>query len=294
MSGAEAFKAHLASGLTTFCRAWAVVRSDGETLGFTDHDEQLVFDGVVFQPGSGLSPGAVVQSAGLSVDNTEVQGALSSVAISEADIERGLYDSADVTQWLVNWANPDERMVLFRGQIAQITRQGAGFHAELRGPTARLALSRGRVFQKPCTAVLGDSACGIDTGIELYRGSGTVLAWDGGSGLSVDLALPYPERWFERGVLQVLSGPAQGLRMQIKRDDLSDTGRSLTLWQTPNQGPEPGDSIALIAGCDRRAETCREKFNNMLNFRGFPDLPGEDWLTRFPSPGQPNDGGSLR
>ncbi len=54
-----------------------------------------------------------------------------------------------------------------------------------------------------------------------------------------------------------------------------------------------GDLIRVEAGCDKRLETCRFKFNNILNFQGFPHIPGEDWLMSYPSEGQPHDGGSL-
>jgi uncharacterized phage protein (TIGR02218 family) len=51
--------------------------------------------------------------------------------------------------------------------------------------------------------------------------------------------------------------------------------------------------IRLEAGCDKRAETCRLKFDNFLNFRGFPHIPGEDWLSSYPVSAGNNDGGGL-
>ena len=79
---------HLATGVTTVARCWAVTRTDGATLGFTDHDRPLAFDGLDFRPGSGLSARALVQGTGLSVDNSEALGVLSSDAITEAEIGR--------------------------------------------------------------------------------------------------------------------------------------------------------------------------------------------------------------
>jgi uncharacterized phage protein (TIGR02218 family) len=49
-----------------------------------------------------------------------------------------------------------------------------------------------------------------------------------------------------------------------------------------------------VAGCDKRAETCRAKFGNFLNFRGFPHIPGEDWVTAYPKDGVIHDGTSLQ
>lgn len=68
---------------TTVARAWSVRRADGLTLGFTDHDQRLVFGGVTFRPDRGLTARALVQGTGLSVDNSEAVGALNDDAITD-------------------------------------------------------------------------------------------------------------------------------------------------------------------------------------------------------------------
>jgi uncharacterized phage protein (TIGR02218 family) len=55
-----------------------------------------------------------------------------------------------------------------------------------------------------------------------------------------------------------------------------------------------GDAFQVVAGCDKRFETCRTKFANHLNFRGFPHMPGNDFVVRLPRQGNAGmDGGSL-
>lgn len=50
---------------------------------------------------------------------------------------------------------------------------------------------------------------------------------------------------------------------------------------------------ALAAtSCDKRYSTCLNIFDNVLNFRGFPDLPGEDFLTIYPRGGDVMNGAS--
>lgn len=48
------------------------------------------------------------------------------------------------------------------------------------------------------------------------------------------------------------------------------------------------------ATCDKRWETCLGTFGNGANFQGFPDIPGDDFLTAAPVEGGRNDGGSRR
>jgi len=46
--------------------------------------------------------------------------------------------------------------------------------------------------------------------------------------------------------------------------------------------------------CDKRFETCSGTFGNAANFRGFPDMPGDDFLFARPTEGGRHDGGSRR
>ena len=95
---------------TKIARAWAISRRDGLVLGFTDHDGELTFAGIRFRPDAGLTAQAVVQGAGLSVDNTEAIGALSDGAIEERDIIAGRWDGAELRQWEVDWSDPTQQI----------------------------------------------------------------------------------------------------------------------------------------------------------------------------------------
>lgn len=105
--------------VTTLARAWVISRRDGLRLGFTDHDQALSFDGMRFRPDSGMTARAVVQGTGLSVDNTEAEGALTDDAITEADLMAGKWDSAELSMWEVNWTNTASRRLIFRAAWAR-------------------------------------------------------------------------------------------------------------------------------------------------------------------------------
>lgn len=295
MAGSEALAAHLAEGVTTVARAWEVTRKDGQRFGFTDHDLDLSFDGLVFRADTGMSAAALQQGAGLSVDNTEAVGALSHDSVTEADIAHGRFDGARVTAWLVNWMDPSARKVLFRGALGEITRTGGAFTAELRGLTEWLNRPVGRVFQRPCTAVLGDAGCGVDLSVPGMRATGIVTEVTSRRGLVVQVNGDFEPEWFQRGRLNVLGGPASGLWAAIKQDVLFEDGaRRVDLWEPMRAEVGPGTQVELVVGCDKRFETCRTKFDNLLNYRGFPDVPQEEWILVHPTMTSRRDGGSLR
>jgi uncharacterized phage protein (TIGR02218 family) len=285
------FADHLAGGVTTLATCWKILRADGAVLGFTDHDRALVFDGVSFEPDSGADASALQSSADLSVDNAEIAGALSSDALSAEDLSAGRYDGAVAEIWRVNWANPASRALLKRGVIGEVAREGGRFRAEIRGASERLDRVRGRIFQRGCDAVLGDARCGVDLSAPAYKGDGIVAAvLDDQRFLASGLAA-FPAGWFAHGALSWTSGANAGTRGHLKAHDKNADGDALSLWLPAGRALLAGDAFTLTAGCDKRAGTCAGKFSNLINFRGFPLMPGDDFAISYPLKAEKNDGG---
>ncbi|MFO6463666.1 DUF2163 domain-containing protein [Jannaschia sp. KMU-145] len=282
----------LAGGASSVCRAWVLRRADGLILGFTDHDRDLVVDGVPCRAASGMNAGALQRSTGLAVDNAEASGALSHDAIRSEDLRAGKWDAAEVTIYLVDWSDPAAFEITFRGTLGEIGWGPDGaFTADLRGLAEPLGEVQGRVFQTRCDATLGDARCGVVLG-PLHSEEVEVLGADReGVTLRVPELRHFAPKWFERGRLIVLSGAAEGQSERIKTDRIEDGARVLTLWSSLRLSVAPGDRVRIEAGCDKRRETCRDIFDNVLNFRGFPDVPGEDWLMAYPTAAGQNDGG---
>ncbi|WP_134679656.1 DUF2163 domain-containing protein [Paracoccus ravus] len=263
----------------TIARAWAISRSDGMALGFTDHDCAFEFDGLTFRPEAGLNARAIAQGTGLSVDNSEAVGVLSDEAIRDVDLLAGRWDGADIRIWEVDWQDLSRRVLIFRGGIGEVSHSGVQFRAELRGLSEPLNRAQGRVYHPRCSAELGDRKCGVDLTSASHAAEAEVVSVDEAQRIVLSGGAGHEEGWFSRGEMIVLDGAAQGLRGVVKSDSAnSGSRRTVELWAGLGIRPAPGDKVRLIAGCDKRAETCRLKFLNFLNFRGFPHLPSEDWL----------------
>jgi uncharacterized phage protein (TIGR02218 family) len=294
MSARDDFLAHLASGTTTIARAWHVRRRDGVRLGFTDHDEDIVLDGMVFKASTGMAAKALQQTTGLAVDNTEAIGALSDAGIEEADVMAGRYDGAEVTIWLLNWADPAQNIIEFRGTFGEVTRAGGAFKVDLRGLTEALNAPQGRVYQRGCDAVLGDAACKVDVSNPEFHTDMEVQSVADGGEITLSGGSSHPSDWFQLGRFAVVTGAAAGLVGMVKQDRrIGGGGRRVVLWQALPAALAAGDSVTLEAGCDRASETCRAKFSNLLNFQGFPHIPGDDWQISYPNESAAKDGGSL-
>lgn len=283
----EELAARLASGVTTLAHVWRVLRRDGEAFAFTDHDSALAFDALTCVPATGLMTGTIEKGLGLGVDTASMSGALSDAAITEEDLAAGLWDGARVDVYRVDWSAPELRVHLFAGRLGEVRRGRSAFEAELRGLQAALNKPVGRVFSRYCDADLGDLRCGKDIEDQSFRGEGEVSEVLAGAAFRATGLEAFADGWFSRGRIVWAGGGAQDVALHRV-----EAGAAVVEMMAPSPSVEIGASFVIYAGCDKRIETCRAKFTNVLNFRGFPHMPGNDAIQSGPIAGERFDGGS--
>jgi uncharacterized phage protein (TIGR02218 family) len=282
-----AFQSHLDSGATTLAWCWRVTRNDGTAFGFTDHDRDLAFDGTTFEAATGFTASEIKDALGLSVDNLEVSSALKSDRLDEDDLAAGLYDDAAIEIWRVNWADPDSRVLMRSGSLGEVRRSGAAFTAEVRGLAHYLQQPKGRLYQSGCDADLGDARCGVDLDDPDFRGTGTVIAAASNRQFTASGLDAFEEGWFTRGLVTFASGVNANRSREVKRHTLAGTVATIELWQPMALDIAADDTFTVTAGCDKRFATCQSKFDNAVNFRGFPHMPGPDYILAVARPGEP-------
>lgn len=266
----------LDGALTALAFCWRLERRDGICLGFTTHDRDLSLDGLVYRASPGMVPSAVTLSDGFDSGGLDVSGALTSDAITDADLAAGRWDGAAVRLFLVDWSDPGgERLDLAQGELGDVTVKGGAFEAELRGPAAQLERPVVEQTSPECRAELGDRRCRVDlagrirvTRIVAVLGEGAVEVADAAPG----------EDNYAFGRLRWLGGANSGLESGIR----ASSGPLLTLRDPPPRPSTIGDLVEIAEGCDKRFPTCAGRFGNAENFRGEPHLPGMDLLTRYP------------
>ncbi|WP_428029264.1 DUF2163 domain-containing protein [Ancylobacter sp.] len=277
-------QASLASGVTTLARCWRMTRRDGAVVALTEHDEDLAVDGTLFRAASGVTGSEDASALGFAVGGGEMSAALTSELIDDADLDAGRYDGAGIELILADWSSPSNFLLLRRATLGEVRRSEGSFTAELRGLSSALNMVRGRLFTGGCDADLGDGRCKVALAAPTYTGTGTVSVAEG-PGLFVAGGLgAYAAGWFAQGRLVFTGGANEGFATEVKAHTVTGVVR-LELWQRPPLTPLPGESFTVTAGCDKRFETCRDRFANTLNFRGFPHMPGNDAVLRVAQPG---------
>ena len=268
--------AFLQPELTTVAFCWRVERRDGVAIGFTTHDRDLVIGGLTHRATPGMLPSAITLTDGFDAGMLDISGALTSDAISAADLAAGRWDGAAVTIFMVDWEQPEgNQMLLVRGELGDVSAKGEAFEAELRGPAALLDRPVVEQTSPECRAELGDKRCRVDMAGRV-RVSRVVAVPDEET---VEVAdVPAEANDYGYGRLRWISGANSGQESSV----LSSAGARLILRDPPHFSPALGDLVELHEGCDRSFATCRARFQNAVNFRGEPHLPGMDLLTRYP------------
>lgn len=274
-------QAHLDSGVTTLCYCWRVTRHDGTVLGLTEHDRDITAEGTTFSADTGFSASRIQQGLGLSIDNLSAAGALSSPGISDADILAGRYDDAAVEVFWVNWADPTQSILIARGHLGEVKREGVAFSAELRSIAHRLDQKIGQTYERSCSASLGDARCKIDLAQAALRATVAAVSSTTGRQIVVSGLSGFASDWFTEGTLTFATGANAAIRFEIKSHRRTSGVDILELWLPPPFPIAAADSGTALAGCRKTLATCKSKFDNVVNFRGFPHIPGVDVVTRY-------------
>jgi uncharacterized phage protein (TIGR02218 family) len=262
--------------VTSFATCWLVQLTDATVMGFTDHDADILMAGVTYKAASGFTASAVDTSGALNVDNLELEGMLSAPSITEADLSTGRWDYASIRISLVNWANPAQGAIVQRvGRLGEVSGGGTQFKAEIRGLMQALQQNIGEMYQPSCRADFGDSRCKFDVLTVTVTCTLTSVSADGRTLSAAEIVAALGA--YDGGKVHWLTGANAGRDAEIKTG-----GAGSVVLQVPMPFPPlPGDTFNAVQGClKRRSEDCRDRWHNVLNFRGEPDLPGLNRMAR--------------
>lgn len=267
------------SGLSTF---WKVTRQDGTILGFTDWTQNVVVAGVTYEAASGYSRSALQQRVDLAVPNVDITGILSSANITDADIRAGRYDNATVKIWMAVATDASfatyGTIPLPGAFLGEIKIQDGVYVAEIRGLAYALQQSFIELFSPTCQADFCDSRCQLsatsftDTGYV----SGVIDPHRTFTFNITDVVATISPAGYNYGLLTWMSGKNNGLIVEITNQF---NNQMSTAYPTA-YAIQPGDGFTALVGCRKVVSDCNA-FNNLVNYRGFPQIPGINFLLDY-------------
>ncbi len=261
--------------LETVATYWRVDRCDGVTLGFTSHDADLWFDGVLHLAAPGMMPTAIRRTVGFEADSAEISGALSHDVIDPFDLRIGRFDNARVVVGLIDWQTLEHQPV-YTGRIGALSEQDTGFLAQLLSRKADLQRDPTPHTSPTCRADFCGKGCTLSA--PLYTHEAVLIGHDLASN-TVQVSGGIAVSSLNGGTLRWMDGPYAGQASGI----LGTLGDSLVLDAPINVQLDSGLRVSLREGCDHTLATCASRFANAVNFQGEPYLPGNDALIRYGS-----------
>lgn len=279
----SAIQTKLDRGVTTWALCWRVALKLGFDLGFTAHSQSIRVGDMTYNSVAGVTESAMKSNSSLAVDNVDFSGVLAETGIEEVQIAAGLFDGSEVYFFLVDWTDPEAGTIPMKsGVVGEINIQDTAVNVEFRSLSQYLNQNYDSQYSPTCRATLGSQIgdekwwCGVNRATYTELGAvETVLGRD----RFIDTSLGQTDAYFDYGNLIWTSGENEGLSMEVRKYTAS-TGR-IDLFMGMGYDIQPGDTYAITAGCDKRFKTCRVKFNNAINFKGEPHVPGDQAVYEY-------------
>lgn len=237
---------------------------------YTSSDIPIEFDGQTYECAA-LARGTLEYNSMLEVSTMRIQIA----GITEPAAQYLAQHPTDII-WveisrLFIDMDPLEKSVIFIGQIktvgfkglqAEVTCVGFEHFLKMPVPTDR--------YQVTCNHKLFNSKCSMVAAS--YKNSTAIALSENKLSLTANLFAIFPDGYFTGGFV------TKGTET---RTIISHSGTTITLAYKMLQLVH-GDTVDAYPGCDGRVETCRDKFNNIAHFFGFPFIPDENPTLRVP------------
>lgn len=288
-----ALQTHLEGSLRKLAVCVKVTTRDGTIYGWTSHDANLVVSGRTYRSAVGCDLGSLRFSGGLQEDASSIVGLISSDTggATSANLLAGYFNGARVEVFLVNWADLTMGTIPLKyGRILRIVPDGSEFEAEIQDLTSRLlAAEVCETYGPDCAADLGDSRCGVS--IAVYSGTLDSVT-DERTVTDSTFVEPADPTDLIGGRFVFTTGSLQHFQNEISAYD-SGT-KTFTLALPFPSTPLSGWTFRAYEGCDKSFTTCKDRFSNAANFRGFPHAPDRDALNKgsVPAGGGYQTGGS--
>lgn len=255
------------------CHGLRIECTNGLIVRLTDHPRDLVMGGYTYKSDSGYQFTGNQSSTKMSPAVMDLEGIITVTGIGRDQISSRVFDGARLYAFATNWKAPiEDEEPIGVAILGQATLMDDRYRIEMMSIIDALNQSVGLTYTPSCYKVFGGqefAGCKVDLGLITVTGTLTHVT---NSKIVRDSSRAEVADWFGLGTLRYTSGPNAGLRpLDIKRYEADGT---IETFESAYYMPTIGDTYELIPGCrKRRTEDCRNKWNNILNFGGFSDIP---------------------
>lgn len=268
----------LLAGTNTLCVCLRIERTDGVKYGFTTHTRDIVLNSVTYTPDTGAAPTALQLRSDASVDTVDLKATFEAAGITKQELEGGLFDHASVYVFYTDYEDAVvDDVPMLSGRFGEYSHNLWSFDVSFLSLTDLLQQPIGRSVTATCDAVFGDARCGFDAAtVEANH----TVASDSADRITIAIDNTFTD--------EAATGVWTGARVAFTSGDNSGFSMEIDSYTLSN-GVDPGEivlvepmpydvaaavTMTLTPACPKTRTACKDDFDNLVNFRGFPNIPG--------------------
>lgn len=273
----------------TMMDLYTITLTNGTVIRYTNAPVNLTVDGNSFKSFT-IKRGGLKHSIGFSVDSLSVEiftnsnDSISEIISNNLNLPQsiiaGVFDGATLllkrayydNPTLANFSTTYKGVInLFYGNISVEEVTKTNIKLEVNAITEIFDRKIPKcLFQGNCTSTVYSSACGANKGTATV--TGVIDEVSTKQVLNTNIA--HSSDFFTNGTITFTTGNNSLITRTVKKY----VGGVFTLAKSLPHTPVIGDEFNCVAGCNKTASICQDKFNNSANFRGFPFIPKPETL----------------
>lgn len=255
---------------------WTITLSGGSIIRWSGADKPLAANGYTYALGPLIERTTISEKIGLEAVSMDIvvtgddSDTINGVPVIQFIAQRG-FDGALVKlerAFFPTWNDPVTGTILrFSGRVTSVS--------DVKGESAQITVSSwlmlldtmmpSDLYQASCLHTVYDSGCGLNP--SSFSANGAITS--SGTTTSFNVGLTMTTNDYAQGRIVFNSGANAGLQRGVK----SNTSNNIVAVAPFPHAPAPGDSFTVYKGCDRTRSTCKNKFNNLLNYKGTDFVP---------------------
>lgn len=260
---------------------------NGPTIRYTDHDVDIVVGANTYKSMT-IGKGDILEKTGCDVDDCKVNIFYDNTVTIPGGatlfnaLQSGAFDGAQVTIYRLFNPNPwvypqtsissDYMLLRFMGRMDIESCKINSAELTIKSYTELLNVQVPvNLYMPNCLNTLYGPICTLNQ--SSFAISGTITSISTNHVLNTNLS--QPSGYFDLGSMTFTSGQNSAAYRTVK----SQSSSVLTMASTWTFVPQIGDTFTIYPGCDLTKDTCLNKFNNLIHFRGFPFLPNPETIT---------------
>lgn len=248
-----------------------IVPKTGSTIYLTHHVRDLVMSGHTYLSSSGYDFTGYTSSASMSPSMIDLKGISGLAGVGFDQINSGVFDNARAYLFATTWNSPvEDEEPIVASILGKTTLQDSRYTIEEMALIDALNQSVGKTYTAACPKTFGGTEYGgCNANVAAFTVTGTLTGVTSQS-IVTDSARAEAADYFGAGTIQFTSGANSGLKpLEIK----SFSAGVIETFEPFYYTPVIGDAYTMIAGCRKRLEDCRDKFNNVVNAGFFLNIP---------------------